>query len=116
MPEETIDAVSRYLDFCRDEASHEDTANKLNSNIHPLLPGDIYPAVEALTCLGSAANSTMARVIESEEPESLSSQNAMWVVLLDLSSNFQDAVDYFNQAAEKSTSEEGKKKTSQGGR
>lgn len=95
---EAIDDLIRYITFSRTyDWEHIPGVDK--NSIHPITPGDRYPALGALFSIGKPSLPSLAKVIEENEPKTLASENATFAAVMIFREDFSEAVEYFTQRA-----------------
>lgn len=72
--------------------------------IHPISTDDRYPAVGALFVIGKPSLPALERVIETEEPGSLASENAVYTVTQIFRDAPSDGIEYLKEAAANASS------------
>ena len=101
---ETIEALIENIDLSADSIPTEDADSSKQSQIiiimHARSPDLVYPAVGALENIGNVAFPALLKVIKTTEPDSISSNNALFALKYNFREDLTKAVDYLHKAAE----------------
>jgi transcriptional regulator with XRE-family HTH domain len=111
---DTLKALAEYLDVHQDSLIPVRKEKSKPPGIvyepHPIMPESKYPAVVALIETRRAALPVLVNAIETKEPGSVASDNAIFVVKYNFREDFNIAADYLRESAELAKSEEGRQR------
>lgn len=94
-----IDDLIKYMTFKRTYPWEKVPGTEMVNEIHPITPLGRYPALGALFSIGKASLPSLVKVIEENESQTLSSENAVITVVMIFREDFSQAVEYLTRMA-----------------
>lgn len=105
-----IDDLVKLITFRRTLRSNEGTQPTVIDKEHPVTPLSVYPATGALFHIGRPALPALMKLIETSEPNSLASQNAVYTLMAIFREDPEAGVQYLQDAADQAPTLEASKK------
>ena len=100
---QAISALIPLLTFRRTIEAENQAGEAVVLEIHLAPPGELYPAINALSQIGQASLPALVKVIQAHDGKSLESENASYTVMAIFRDDPARAVKYLRKAAAKSS-------------
>jgi hypothetical protein len=104
-----IDDLVQLITFNRTLPSNEGIQPTFIDKEHPVTPLSVYPATGALFHIGEPALPALMKLIETSDPESLASQNAVYTLMAIFREDPEAGVQYLQDAADQAPTPEASK-------
>lgn len=106
--QEAIPELIDCLDYKRRYEWEAPEESGIVNEIHTITPAGRYPAVSALFQIGKPALPLLIKVMETEESNSVRSQNALYTIQIIFREDITEAIEYLKKSMSKSTAQNAK--------
>ena len=104
-----VDDLIELITFKRTLRSEENPSPIVIDREHPVTPLSLYPAAGALFYIGKPARPALLRLIETSDPDSLASQNAVYTLMAIFREDPKAGIRYLQNAGNKAQTLEASK-------